>query len=73
MIGGFVQADQRELLAPYTEKYFASIKRVSETRSHEIVQQIVVGLYPTLQVSQETLLRLAVGENGVREAGMVNA
>ncbi|MEU7029447.1 aminopeptidase N [Streptomyces sp. NPDC046275] len=55
VIGGFVQADQRELLAPYTEKYFASIKGVSETRSHEMVQQIVVGLYPTLQVSQATL------------------
>ncbi|WP_418957075.1 aminopeptidase N [Streptomyces tritici] len=55
VIGGFVQTDQRELLAPYTDKYFASIKRVAETRSHEIVQQIVVGLYPTLQISQETL------------------
>ncbi|MFD6349288.1 aminopeptidase N [Streptomyces roseolus] len=55
VIVGFVQADQRELLAPYTEKYFASIKRVAETRSHEMIQQIVVGLYPTLQVSPETL------------------
>ncbi|MFE0704700.1 aminopeptidase N [Streptomyces sp. NPDC058872] len=55
VIGGFVQADQRELIAPYTARYFASIKGISETRSHEIVQQIVVGLYPTLQVSQETL------------------
>ncbi|MFF5424688.1 MULTISPECIES: aminopeptidase N [unclassified Streptomyces] len=55
VIAGFVQPDQRELLAPYTEKYFASIKRVAETRSHEMIQQIVVGLYPTLQVSRETL------------------
>ncbi|MFG3345407.1 aminopeptidase N [Streptomyces sp. NPDC048018] len=55
VIGGFVQTDQRELLAPYTAKYFAAVKGVSETRSHEMVQQIVVGLYPTLQVSQETL------------------
>ncbi|MFJ3905700.1 aminopeptidase N [Streptomyces sp. NPDC090025] len=55
VIVGFVQADQRELIAPYTERYFAAIKGVSETRSHEIVQQIVVGLYPTLQVSQATL------------------
>ncbi|MEU6876980.1 aminopeptidase N [Streptomyces sp. NPDC046712] len=55
VIGGFVQTDQRELLAPYTAKYFASIKGISETRSHEIIQQIVVGLYPTIQVSQETL------------------
>ncbi|MEU8526126.1 MULTISPECIES: aminopeptidase N [Streptomyces] len=55
VIAGFVQTDQRELIAPYTAKYFASIKGIAETRSHEIVQQIVVGLYPTLQVSQETL------------------
>ncbi|MFE0647841.1 aminopeptidase N [Streptomyces sp. NPDC059534] len=55
VIGGFVQSDQRELLVPYTAKYFASIKGVAETRSHEMIQQIVVGLYPTFQVSQETL------------------
>ncbi|MFJ7588166.1 aminopeptidase N [Streptomyces sp. NPDC097617] len=55
VIGGFVQIDQRELLAPYTEKFFAAVKEVWETRSHEIAQQIAVGLYPALQVSQETL------------------
>ncbi len=55
VIGGFVQTDQRELLAPYTEKYFAAVKGVWGTRSHEMAQQIVIGLYPTLQVSQETL------------------
>ncbi|MET7902475.1 aminopeptidase N, partial [Streptomyces sp. NPDC005355] len=55
VIGGFVQTDQRELLAPYTEKYFAAVKDVWESRSHEMAQQIVVGLYPALQVSQDTL------------------
>ncbi|MEV8588519.1 aminopeptidase N [Streptomyces sp. NPDC051180] len=55
VIGGFVQADQRELLAPYTARYFASIKAVADSRSHEMIQQIVVGLYPTFQVSQATL------------------
>ncbi|MGW0362593.1 aminopeptidase N [Streptomyces sp. NPDC002990] len=55
VIGGFVQSDQRELLAPYTEKYFAVVKEVWDTRSHELAQQIAVGLYPSLQVSQETL------------------
>jgi aminopeptidase N len=55
VIGGFVQTDQRELLAPYAERYFADVKRVWETRSHEMAQQIVVGLYPALQVSQATL------------------
>nr|WP_206323394.1 aminopeptidase N [Streptomyces sp. HNM0574] len=55
VIGGFLQTDQRELLAPYTEKYFAVVKDVWEQRSHEMAQQIAVGLYPTLQVSQDTL------------------
>ncbi|MFD8481943.1 aminopeptidase N [Kitasatospora sp. NPDC059673] len=55
VIAGFQQADQRDLLAPYTEKYFASVKQVWETRSHEISQQIIGGLYPAFAVSQATL------------------
>ncbi|MGW5447348.1 aminopeptidase N, partial [Streptomyces asiaticus] len=55
VIGGFIQTDQRELLAPYAEKYFAVAKDVWNSRSHEMAQQIVVGLYPSLQVSPETL------------------
>ncbi len=57
VISGFVQTDQRELLAPYTEKYFAAVKEAWDTRSHEIAQQIAVGLYPSIQVSQDTLDR----------------
>ncbi|GAA2389481.1 aminopeptidase N [Streptomyces glaucosporus] len=55
VIGGFVQTDQRDLLAPYTAKYFDALKGVWESRSHEMAQQIAVGLYPALQVSEETL------------------
>lgn len=55
VIGGFVQTDQRELLAPYTERYFATVKEIWNSRSHEMAQQIAVGLYPALQVSQDTL------------------
>ncbi|WP_406494127.1 aminopeptidase N [Streptomyces sp. NBC_00846] len=55
VIAGFVQTDQRELLAPYTEKFFAAVKGVWESRSHEMAQQIAVGLYPAIQVSQATL------------------
>jgi aminopeptidase N len=54
-IGGFVQADQRELIASYAERYFAAVKEVWESRSYEMAQQVVVGLYPSLQVSQATL------------------
>ncbi|TXL89032.1 aminopeptidase N [Streptomyces sp. IB2014 016-6] len=55
VIGGFVQTDQLELLAPYTEKYFAAVKDVWDSRSHEMAQQIALGLYPALQVAQSTL------------------
>jgi aminopeptidase N len=57
VIGGFVQTDQRELLAPYTDKYFEVVKGVWESRSHEMAQQIAVGLYPAVQVSPETLAK----------------
>ncbi|MFI6659408.1 aminopeptidase N [Streptomyces sp. NPDC050523] len=57
VIGGFVQTDQRDLLAPYAEKYFEVVKGVWDSRSHEIAQQIAIGLYPAVQVSQETLDR----------------
>ncbi|MGW8380285.1 aminopeptidase N [Streptomyces sp. ODS28] len=55
VIGGFLQTDQRELLAPYSEKYFQVVKSIWDQRSHEMAQQIAVGLYPTLQVSPSTL------------------
>ena len=68
VIGGFVQTDQRELLAPYTARYFEALREVWESRSHEMAQQIAVGLYPTLQVSEDTLAATdswltALGEN----------
>lgn len=55
VIGGFVQTDQIELLAPYAEKYFAAVKGVWDSRSHEMAQQVALGLYPSLQIGQPTL------------------
>ncbi|MEF9903896.1 aminopeptidase N [Streptomyces sp. P9-A2] len=57
VIAGFVQTDQRELLAPYTDRYFEALADVWASRSHEMAQQIVVGLYPAIQVSEETLAK----------------
>ncbi|MFF3481973.1 aminopeptidase N [Streptomyces sp. NPDC002701] len=57
VIGGFVQTGQRELLAPYTDRYFAAVKDVWDSRSHEMAQQIAVGLYPAVQVDADTLAR----------------
>ncbi|MFD6328616.1 aminopeptidase N [Streptomyces niveus] len=55
VIGGFVQTDQIELLAPYAEKYFAAVKDIWDSRSHEMAQQVALGLYPALQIGQATL------------------
>lgn len=57
VIGGFVQSDQRELLAPYTDKYFSVVKEIWDARSHEIAQQIATGLYPGIHIAEETLAR----------------
>ena len=66
VIGGFWQAEQLELLRDYVEPYFAAIGQVWATRTAEMAQQVVVGLYPSLLVSPEVVARtdayLAAGE-----------
>ncbi|MFG2552851.1 aminopeptidase N [Streptomyces sp. NPDC048581] len=54
-IAGFTQPSQRELIAPYADKYFAVIERVWEERSIQIGMDVVRGLFPGLQQSQATL------------------
>ncbi|CCK30030.1 Aminopeptidase N [Streptomyces davaonensis JCM 4913] len=54
-IAGFARPSQRELTAPYTQKYFAAIERVWAERSIQIGMVVVQGLFPSLQESQETL------------------
>jgi aminopeptidase N len=54
-ISGFVQPSQRELLAPYTGKYFDAIERVWAERSIQIGVIVVKGLFPALQDGPSTL------------------
>ncbi|MZE70371.1 aminopeptidase N [Streptomyces sp. SID5789] len=54
-IAGFERSSQRELLAPYTEKYFAAIERVWAERSIQIGMDVVRGLFPSLMDSPDTL------------------
>ena len=55
IVGGFVRLGQGELLAPYRDKYFASIRGVWERRSSEVAQTVVIGLYPSWDISQAGL------------------
>ncbi len=57
MISGFMRVHDRALLEPFVDRYFSSVRDVWATRTHEIAQQIVVGLYPSLLTTQETLDR----------------
>ncbi|MGW0211037.1 aminopeptidase N [Streptomyces sp. NPDC003233] len=54
-IAGFGRPSQRELTAPYAEKYFAAIERVWRERSIQIGMDVVRGLFPALQDRPETL------------------
>ncbi|MGU3503011.1 aminopeptidase N [Mycobacterium sp. C31M] len=52
IVGGFVQPGQGELLAPFRDLYFASISGVWERRSSEVAQTVVIGLYPSWDISE---------------------
>ncbi|MFD8685458.1 aminopeptidase N [Streptomyces sp. NPDC059651] len=54
-IAGFAQSSQRELLAPYTARYFEVIERVWADRSIQIGMAVVKGLFPSLQDDPATL------------------
>ncbi|MCC9145661.1 MULTISPECIES: aminopeptidase N [unclassified Arthrobacter] len=54
-IAGFMRVHDAQLLEPYADKYFASIRDVWASRTHEIAQQIAVGLYPSRLTRRETV------------------
>jgi aminopeptidase N len=51
IISGFVQPGQGELLQPFGAKYFATISGIWQRRSSEVAQTVVVGLYPSWDIS----------------------
>ncbi|MCW2543339.1 MAG: aminopeptidase, partial [Frankiales bacterium] len=55
VIGGFSQAEQVALLEPYVERYFQSVGELWATRTTEMAQNLVVGLYPALLVTSDVV------------------
>lgn len=55
IIGGFVQPGQGDVLAPFRDRYFGTISSVWQRRSSEVAQTVVVGLYPSWEISQDAL------------------
>ena len=70
-VGGFSQPDQRELLAPFVDKYFAVIAEVWETRTNEIAQTLTLGLFPSLLGSPEILAKADAFIAGSSDVGAV--
>jgi aminopeptidase N len=72
VITGFRQSDQRELLAPYADRFFEKVTGLWATRSPHMAQMIVNGLYPVLIVEQRVVEAvdavLAKGEPAVPPA-----
>ncbi|GAA3274406.1 aminopeptidase N [Streptomyces lavendulae] len=54
-IDGMQQPSRRDLLAPYTDRYFEVIERIWTQRSIQIAIHVVKGLYPMLQDSPATV------------------
>ncbi|QNJ91652.1 aminopeptidase N [Mycolicibacterium fluoranthenivorans] len=52
IVGGIVQPGQTALLTPFRDLYFTAIAGVWERRSSEVAQTVVIGLYPSWDVSQ---------------------
>ena len=57
VVGGFNQSEQVALLEPYLDPYFEMLDEVWRTRTAEMAQNVVVGLYPTLLVSPDVVAR----------------
>ncbi|MCZ4559740.1 aminopeptidase N [Rhodococcus sp. IEGM 1401] len=55
IIGGFAGPGQGELLEPYVARYFDAVEGVWARRSSEVAQTVVVGLYPSWSISEESL------------------
>jgi aminopeptidase N len=55
IVTGFVRPGQGELLAPFRAKYFGAISGVWERRSSEVAQTVVIGLYPSWDISRDSL------------------
>ncbi|BBZ32701.1 aminopeptidase N [Mycolicibacterium confluentis] len=55
IIGGFVAPGQGEILRAFTARYFEAISGVWERRSSEVAQTVVIGLYPSWDISSEAV------------------
>ncbi len=52
-ISGFTRVHDRSLLVPFVDRYFDAAEQIWTSRTSEMAQNVVVGLYPTLLAGSE--------------------
>ena len=57
---GIMQPFQGDLVRPFIERYFAALPTIVSERTHEIMNQVVTGLYPSLVVDASVVERTDV-------------
>jgi len=55
VIAGFARVHDTGLIQPYVDRYFEALQPVWTSRTNEMAQQIVIGLYPTALADQALL------------------
>ncbi|MDX8052892.1 aminopeptidase N [Lentzea sp. BCCO 10_0798] len=55
IIAGISHPGQKELLAPYVERYFRDVKGVWDRRTSERAQSMVVGMFPAWSIARSTV------------------
>ncbi len=56
-MGGFNWPRQRELLAPYVERFFSEVTEVFETGDKEFVSDYFAALFPAYRVERDVVAR----------------
>ena len=75
-IAGFRKTQDPQLLAPYTQRYFEQVTDIYRTRSHELAEQIAVGLFPrtavqaTVDAADEFIAQIPEDLNGLRRLAL---
>ena len=54
---GFAKAHDVELLRPFVDRYFVALEGIWASRTNEVAQQIVLGLYPTALADADVVAR----------------
>ncbi|WP_353108347.1 aminopeptidase N [Gordonia sp. (in: high G+C Gram-positive bacteria)] len=55
IVEGLARPGQTELLAPYTNRYFSEVEGLWARRTSEVAQTVVIGLYPSWDLSDSAL------------------